>query len=171
MRFRDIKPLIDSGGYAIDVGLNYLKTTIDEYLEYGLELNPDFQRGHVWNEKQQTKFVEFLLRGGRSGLDIYLNHPNWQSGGDGWFVCVDGLQRITACLSFLNNEVKVFNHYYHEFEDRLPHSARLRIHVNSLKTREEVLEWYIQLNSGGTIHSDEEIERVKRLLELERIIA
>ncbi|MBT3123434.1 MULTISPECIES: DUF262 domain-containing protein [Bacillus] len=165
MKFKDIKQYIRSGGYAFDVGLRYLPETINNYInEYGLELNPDFQRGHVWSQDQQVKYLEYLLRGGRSGMDIYLNHPNWHSGGDGWFVCVDGLQRITACLKFINNEIKVFGHYYSQFEDRVPLGFGLRFNINSLKTRAEVLEWYIQLNSGGTIHTEDEINRVRRLL-------
>ena len=28
--------------------------------EMGLELNPDFQRGHVWTEQQQIAFLEYL---------------------------------------------------------------------------------------------------------------
>jgi len=37
--------------------------------------------------------------------------------------------------------------------------------VNNLKTRKEVLQWYIEFNSGGTVHTDAEIQRVKKLLE------
>lgn len=42
------------------------------------------------------------------------------------------------------------------------------INVNNLKTREEVLQWYIDFNAGGTVHSKEEIDRVKKLLEEEK---
>ena len=27
----------------------------------GLILNPDFQRGHIWTEEQQTAYIEYLL--------------------------------------------------------------------------------------------------------------
>jgi len=37
----------------------------------------------------------------------------------------------------------------------------------SWKTRAEVLTWYLQINAGGVVHSDEEIERVKELLKEE----
>jgi hypothetical protein len=40
-------------------------------------------------------------------------------------------------------------------------------HVNDLKTREEVLIWYLEMNSGGTPHTKEELDRVKRMLEKE----
>ena len=37
-------------------------------------------------------------------------------------------------------------------------------HVNDLKTKKEVLQWYIEMNTGGTPHSQEEILRVKNML-------
>lgn len=171
MRFKDIEPYIQCNNYSIDVSLRSLEGTIDDYIEeMGLELNPDFQRGYVWNERQQELFVEHLLREGVSGLDIFFNHTNWQNtsgSGDGWFVCVDGLQRLTACLGFLRNQVKAFGCYYRDFEDKIPMMVRLRFHVNNLESRKEVLEWYLQMNSGGTVHSQEELDRVAGLLAAE----
>ena len=41
------------------------------------------------------------------------------------------------------------------------------MNINNLQTRKEVLQWYIELNSGGTVHTDAEIDRVKKLLRKE----
>ena len=79
------------------------------------------------------------------------------------FVCVDGLQRITAILRFLGNEFPAFGSYYREFEDRLSITNTVRVHVNDLKSKKEVLTWYIEMNAGGTPHSKEEIDRVTAL--------
>ena len=173
MKFSDIKPFIRSGSYEIDVSLYHLKRTLSNWEEdYGLELNPDFQRGHVWTEEQQSAYVEFLLRGGVTSKVIYFNSPAFggDKGGDldETILCVDGLQRLTACLKFLNNEIKVFNHYYDEFEGSLRMMQGLKFNVNCLNKRADVLEWYLQFNEGGTIHTKEELDRVRKLLELEQ---
>ncbi|MFW5962442.1 MAG: DUF262 domain-containing protein [bacterium] len=165
-RFKDIPQFISNGRYSINVPINALRQTLDSYIkEYGLELNPDFQRGHVWTEEQQIAFVEYVLSGGRSGREIYLNHTRWSTGEDGWFVLVDGLQRITALLRFLNDEIKAFGSYYSEYTDFLRHHVDLIFSINELGTKKEVLEWYIQMNRGGTVHSDEEIQKVRRMIE------
>ena len=36
---------------------------------------------------------------------------------------------------------------------------------NNLKTKKEVLQWYIDMNTGGTLHTAEEIKRVKKLID------
>lgn len=36
--------------------------------------------------------------------------------------------------------------------------------MNHLDSEKEILEWYIDMNSGGTPHTDEEIEIVKNMI-------
>lgn len=169
MKFKDIPQFIECDNYHVNISMEYLVQRIAEWEnELGLQLNPDFQRGHVWTEEQQIAFIEFVLKGGKSGRDLYFNMAGWMTDFEGDFVCVDGLQRITAIQRFLNNEIKVFGQYYKDFgerTDRVRHN--MCIHVNTLKTKREVLQWYIEMNAGGTPHSKEEIERVRKLMEQE----
>ena len=64
----------------------------------------------------------------------------------------------------MNNEIRVFGNYYKEFEDKLPFDVELIFNINNLKTEKEVLQWYIDMNTGGTPHTDKEIERVRQML-------
>lgn len=167
-KFNDIPQFVSSGRYQVDYTVvSLVKFISEEIEEAGLILNPEFQRGHVWTEKQQTAWLEYHLKGGRSGNIIYLNDPNWRTGRPmpGTYVCIDGLQRITACQKFVNNEIKIFGSYFREYTDNirtLP--ATVSVNVNDLQTYKEVLQWYIDMNSGGTPHSETEIQRVKDIL-------
>jgi uncharacterized protein with ParB-like and HNH nuclease domain len=171
MRFSDIKQFP-----RIYYSVNQSWTTLDEWLDRQrhdgddlsrLNLNPDFQRGHVWTKKQQIEYVEFMLSGGTSGRNIYFNHPGWMSHFKGEFVLVDGLQRITAAQAFMHNEIPAFGSLYQDYEDEIAYDVDFIINVAKLQTRKDVLNWYILMNSGGTPHSQDEIERVKRLKESE----
>jgi hypothetical protein len=173
-RFEDIPQFTRNAGYAVDVSWHYLPDHYnDAILHCQLDINPEFQRGYVWTEAQKVRYVEFILRGGMTGRDIYTNCPGWKLGQvgrnfpKGWYVLVDGKQRLDAVLGFLNNEFPIFGgNYKRDYTDRLPIlGAGFRWHVNDLATYEEVLAWYCDLNKGGTVHSDEEIERVQRLKE------
>jgi len=155
--------------YRIDVSLAHLQEQIDTYVnEHSLDLNPDFQRGHVWSRYQQIEYMEFLFKNPTSGREIYFNHPNWMSTFKGHFVLVDGKQRLTAALKFLNNKIPIFNHYKNEWQGMYSFEIGFSFHIAKLKSRKEVLQWYLDFNSGGTPHSTEEIEKVKKLLEEER---
>lgn len=167
IKYRDIPKFTTQGDYHINVAFEDVTPVLDRYIrDRGLQMEPDFQRGHVWTEEQQIKYVEFMLMGGYSGKDIYFNHPTWHRGERGDMVLVDGLQRLAAIQAFMANKIKAFGHFQSEF-DIIPYHVDVIFHVNCLKTRAEVLTWYVQLNQGGVIHDPAEIARVKILLEQE----
>lgn len=169
MKFKDIPRFTRPGSYQVNMPLCYFVKWIKEnQMKCGLELNPDFQRGHVWTEKQQIAYIEFLLRRGKSGRVIYFNCPNWSAGGrNGEFVCVDGLQRTTAIMRFIDNEIPAFGVYCKDFEDELPMEIDVLVNINELQTRKEVLKWYIEMNDGGTPHTEAEINKVRKMLKQE----
>lgn len=145
--------------------VGYVKRIKKEVDDYNLQLNPDFQRGHVWTEEQQIAYIEFFLKGGKSGRDFYFNLNREE------YVCVDGLQRTIALTRFVNNEIKVFGQYFDEFEfDKFLVEYQTRdefsvnIYRNNLNSKKEVLEWYVDMNTGGTPHTEEEIERVQKMI-------
>ncbi len=166
--FGTIKKFTHQGNYCVSTDLRDFKYTIDRYIEkYDLQMNPDFQRGHVWTVEQQIKFIEFLLKGGKTD-PVQFNHTEWMSNNmsEGEMVCVDGLQRSTAIIKFLDDELPIFGGYTISQIDNLKiFDVSLQISVNNLKTRKEVLQWYIELNDGGTPHTTEEISKVKKMVE------
>ena len=169
MKFADIKPFTSWGHYQVDVSVRYLQNTLDDYVkDYNLDMNPDFQREHVWNETQQIRYLEFFFKGGRTGRDILFNCPNFTHGNPrGKMVLVDGKQRLEAFQRFFANEIVIFGGKLSEYTDKPDFTTTLRFFVNDLPTRMEVLQWYVDLNAGGTVHTTDEINRVRTMIGLE----
>lgn len=172
-KYADIPQYTQAGNYEVSVAWGYLKDWIKRNAEdlpkdSKFEMDPDFQRGHVWSEQQQIRYIEFILRGGHSSKVIYWNHPGWMKSWKGDMVLVDGKQRLSAVLRFLDNEIPAFGALRSEYTDnlRLTH-AEFRMNVNDLKTRSEVLQWYLDLNAGGVVHTSNELDRVRALLDYE----
>lgn len=170
MRYKDIKQF-PRCNYQVTVDWSSLQFQLDWMSrDYVADFDPDFQRGHVWTAKQQRSYCEYILRGGTSGKDLYFNCPNWENGStEGEFTLVDGKQRIRAVLRFLNDEIKIFDTYHKDFEGKLRGMlCNFTWHVAAIETRAELLEWYLDFNSGGTDHESEELDRVRELLRLEK---
>lgn len=172
----NIPKLTCQPNYRTDVPLDHLVATIEHYVAMGLDLNPDFQRGHVWAADQKVKWIEFLLKGGKSYSDIILNHPGWMKHYKGPFVVVDGKQRLAATLEFLNDGFAVFAGLHGKAEgwkaSEFDQATCFRqvsfgFAVNNLQKREDVLRWYLELNEGAIAHTYEELVRVKKLLAAE----
>lgn len=173
-----IAPL-PAAAYTVDVGVDrieaFLASTDSDARTMGghLELEPDFQRGHVWSDEQRIRYVEAFVRR-IADCKIIFNSPAWSSDkvrGDiapHVVQCVDGLQRLTSIRKFMAGDLAVFGGL--KAQDLLQTAfsprrlgANIQVCVYEFHWRSELLSFYIQHNSGGSVHSTEEIERVQAL--------
>lgn len=168
-RFRDIPQFTRDSNYHVDIAWDYMFNEDgwlnDMIATANLDIDPEFQRGHVWNETQQIRYCEFILRGGKSSRELYFNCPNWPHPDDGALVLVDGKQRMEAVRRFMGNEILVFGYRREEYTDRLDMlKARFSVNINNLETDAEVYQWYLDLNGGGVVHTEEELDKVRKML-------
>lgn len=173
---------------GFDVDWTDLNWTIERFRNNynGFDFNPDFQRGHVWTLEQQIKYVEACFRHtvGDTARTITLNCPEYKrdykakdSDLDG-FVVVDGLQRLTAVINFLDDEFTIFNDKVEGGMDKNSFDGTLfsiksgmsfKFNILNMQYKKELINYYLAFNAGGTVHSADEIERVKQMLvELEK---
>ena len=178
VRIADIAPpWVNDGGGGYTVMFNsFASRSFQEIFATGAPfVIPDYQRGHVWTQTQQVAYIEAKLRRQvPHDVDIIrANCPAWSITRSRTFTdldpetveLVDGLQRITAIQRFMRNEIGVFGGYRaSEIADVRRGMYALTYRVNSLTTRADVIRWYLQLNTSGTPHSADEIERVRGLL-------
>lgn len=132
---------------------------------------PDYQRAAVWSDDQCARFIGFMAEGG-SPPPVFVQR--WLASSGKPDEILDGLQRITAVVRFLNNEVpmeltdgtRVFlRDMDAESQRLLTRNAGPNISIRYVlcETRAAVLDLYLRLNRGGTPHTDAEIERVRAL--------
>lgn len=169
--------------YEIDMGFAHLEKWLDSMNrdwgrdgKPGLNLDPDFQRGHVWDDAQRVRYIEYLLRGGTAANTIHWNHAYWEffpghAAPDLPYELqiVDGKQRLEAVRRFMRGEVRAFGMLATdfagtEFDVNRVFNFRLRMNIHSLTSRAELLKFYLALNSGGVVHTPEELDRVRGLL-------
>ena len=162
------------------VTLDYLAWHFDNEVAVGLDMDPDFQRGHVWTEAQQVAYVEYMLRGGKTGVDIITAHTgdlvNDKSSPAGcrypYYALVDGKQRLRALLRFVSDEIAVFasprrpeGYRWSGLSSRFHRIAQcVRVVRIPMATRADILKLYIKFNAGGTPHTADEIDKVRALL-------
>lgn len=167
MEIGAIPQFIRTGTYQVNVDLERVPAMLGQYVvNYNLDMDPPFQRAHVWTVEQKSRYMEFFLRGGRSGRVIYFNCFNWSTcRGEPLMSLVDGKQRIDAICEFLEDRVEVFGGMKRsDFTGRARSYQDLLFNVNDLKSWAEVYQWYLDLNNGGTVHTPRELDKVRKLL-------
>lgn len=176
--YRSVRPLRKSA-YAVDVQLSRIEGFLSDMEAQAksmggtFELNPDFQRGHVWDQGKQVAFVENVFRG-IAPMVFRFNSPGWNRVPDATdmhpydVVCVDGLQRLTALRAFVAGEFPIFDTYSAKDLVGTPFDTNRigktwRLEMFDIAKRSDLLQFYLDINSGGVVHTDAELDRVRKL--------
>lgn len=163
----------------VTVTLDYLEKFLTKE-SVPFDFDPVFQRGNVWTREQEIAFMENFIRNPLSvNTNIYFNDgwlfnklvPNKRNSMiAGKYVCLDGLQRLTAIRNFIKGEYSIFGGmYWNDIQqspqcDRILMDCDLNFYETTFTTNEEVLNFYIDFNAAGSKHSEDEIQRVRDLL-------
>lgn len=142
------------------------------------DLNPDYQRGPVWTEEQQSKFIGHVLAGGVQP-PIYAQRYKTDKHApqkDYWNLpeeIIDGQQRLRAIAAFMQGQIPAL--VYHDAEWHAYWLKDMSKRENSFTvlysrviyidlSRTDRLRFYLRLNAGGVKHTEEELDRVRALL-------
>lgn len=164
---REIVGLFPRACYQVDCNWKYLEKMIaDQKKELGLDIDPVFQRAHVWTEKQQIDYVEYSMLGGELAKSLTFAAVGWRSISNlSWYALVDGKQRLEAVRKYLRNELPVFGRLYADHDDvgfSLPCSFGWR--VVEVDSPRDCAKIYLALNRGGTPHTAEDIAKAEQAL-------
>lgn len=134
-----------------------------------LEISPAFQRRAVWMDRERSELMETIV----SGLpfpEIYIHVVTDSDTGQQRHIVVDGQQRTTSILMFIDNEVQLpqsgpFNGSYFRNLNAAQKEAfwDYKIVVRSLrKTNEaEIRDIFARLNTNNITLNDQEIRNAR----------
>lgn len=142
-----------------------------------INMDPDYQRGHVWIDRQASLFLGHVLDGGdipKIYLQRYDSQANVGPGEDYLRMpmeIIDGKQRLQAIARWMRDEIPALCHdstviWYRDTSIPERRSLMLRLYYVDLP-RAARLRFYLRLNRGGSVHTDGEIARVEALLAAE----
>ncbi len=119
---------------------------------------PAFQRdNNKWNEKQKIQFVQNVFRGMSTNIMLFRMSELDDA------QIIDGLQRTTALLDFLEGRIRIFGGLsVDDIGARLKaFPSKMTISIFTFDKWEDVGRFYIEINEGIT-HSPEDIEKCKK---------
>ena len=173
-RLTDLPQQTPPPGWETHVGMHHLGWFHERWVRsYGLELDPPFQRGHVWTDAQRSAWMEHVVTGGYTGRTLTFNCPGWQGRDErGPIVLVDGKQRIETLRRFADDAVPVFGRTRSAWQGAMDErtgwargrAADMVLRMHALRTEAEIMRWYLEMNAAGTPHGQEELERVRALV-------
>lgn len=149
--------------------------TVGNYLfwsqEGDLDLNAPYQRAYVWEEKEQQDFLYSVFNNLPIGTIAIVDKETFVEGEPNYEV-VDGKQRLTTILMFLNNKIpyKTAEGSFY-FKDLDPATTRQLRHRSMPyqclyhgMTDKDKLEYFYRVNFTGVPQSEEHRDKIIGLL-------
>lgn len=157
--------------------------------EYGLDLNPSYQRGSVWTNEQRMNLVRSWLGGVPiPAVTINDRFKATRDDSNGVYAVIDGKQRIETTLAWFDGELAVPASW---FDDEFIEStietddgpyitskgltrsgkalfnmyARLNVIEVAVPTIQEEAELYVMLEQSGTPQTAEDVANAQRIAE------
>ena len=131
------------------------------------------RRGRVWTKAQSEAFAGFFIEGNRVPAFYIRQRTLDDSEAD---EVIDGKQRLIALGQFVSGEIDAVlwsgeRMRYADLSDVGKRGFKSvpvpLIELPESTTDREAMAVYLRLNRGGTPHTEEEIERVRRMMYLD----
>lgn len=136
---------------------------------FGVDFNPDYQRGAVWDDEDRQKLLDSLFNGRDIGRFVFKELPYTRIEKDRcYYEIVDGKQRMLTLLAYFENRFPYKGVYYNDLsskdKDWLMNASIGVAEINQNATRAEVLEVFLTLNEGGKPVAKEILDHARELL-------
>jgi len=152
-----------------DLRLNYSQRDISGlmhiYYRFGLDLNPDYQRGNVWELNDKILLIDSIFKNIDIGKFTIIKRPfkeNEQS-----YEILDGKQRMITLLEFFEGKFKYKGLEFSELnwiDQNHFENYNLSYAEASPMSHEQKYRYFLNLNVTGKPVDPEHIKHVKNLL-------
>lgn len=138
--------------------------------QYGIDLEPEYQRGNVWTHEQKVALVDSIFKNVDIGKFAVIKRP-WGNNPNTpatplLYEMLDGKQRLTAIWEFYCGRFKYQGKYFYELHPRdqshFKHYTISYAETNPM-TKEQKYRYFLKLNTTGTPVDPEHLQKVRRL--------
>ena len=158
-----------------DIFFNYSQRDLSGLLSYmtsayGIDLNPDYQRGTVWNEAQKVALIDSVFK----NIDIGKFTIIKRKWGDNpnkpetpfMYEMLDGKQRLTALFEFRTSQFLYKGMFFHQMNpfdrNHFKHYPVSYAETEPL-TDEQKYRYFLKLNTTGTPVDKQHMRKVREL--------
>jgi hypothetical protein len=164
-----------------DVHFNYQQRDLISLVnmmlkDYGIDLEPEYQRGNVWSKQQKYDLIDSVFRNIDIGKFAVIKRP-WGKNPNvpatpKLYEMLDGKQRLTALFEYYMGRFKYRGLYFYELCHRdKGHFKHYSVSYaeSAPLTKEQKYRYFLKLNTTGTPVDINHIKKVRELWLKEQI--
>jgi len=158
-----------------DVRFNYQQRDLISLInmmlrEYGIDLEPEYQRGNVWSKQQKYDLIDSIFKNIDIGKFAVIKRP-WGKNPNvpatpKLYEMLDGKQRLTALFEYYTGRFKYRGKYFYELchkdKGHFKHYS-VSYAESSPLTKEQKYRYFLKLNTTGIPVDINHIKKVREL--------
>lgn len=152
-----------------EMRLQFFQSSLSSFHSYiykfGVDMNPDYQRGLVWQLEDKQKLIDSIFKGVDIGKFVFIRRDYGSE--SHLYEILDGKQRLTAIMEFLEDRFKYNGFYYselHPVDQSHIQGYSVSLAEVSNPTKEQIYRYFLRLNIGGKPMAQEQLDKVEKLL-------
>lgn len=155
-----------------DMRLSFYQTSLSSFdsivYHFGIDIEPEYQRGLVWQLEDKQKLIDSIFKGIDIGKFVFIRRDFDEKGA--LYEILDGKQRLTTIIEYREDRFR-FNgllfselHPYDQSHIKGYHIATAEI---TNPTKEQIYKYFLRLNTGGKPIDISHLQKVEGLLKQE----
>jgi hypothetical protein len=152
-----------------DMRLQFHQSSISSFdttvYHFGIDLEPDYQRGLVWTMEDKVKLIDSIFKGVDIGKFVFIRRD--YSSDKHLYEILDGKQRLTTIMEFREDRFRYNGFLYselHPFDQSHIDGYSISVADVSNPTKEQIYRYFLRLNTGGKPMDEAHLDKVKKLL-------
>lgn len=149
-----------------DIRFNFytsrINSLIKDFENFGVDLNPIYQRGLVWGKEQEIALINSIFTNIEIGKFAFIRRSFSHKGE--LFEILDGKQRLNTLLKFYYDRFKYNGYFYSELNNK-DKNHFLNFSISKAETEpiteKQKINYFLYLNTNGIQVSKEHIEKIK----------
>jgi len=143
-----------------------LSSILSKLYHFGIDMNPDYQRGNVWDLKDKVRLIASIFMNVDIGKFVFIELPYKDNSPS--YEILDGKQRVIAISEFYEGRYKFNGYYFNDLCQRdrntfRHHSVSVATVRNESIKLSDKYRYFLRLNVGGKPQDPEHIKKVETL--------
>lgn len=158
-----------------DMRLSYSQTHLTNLFSkayyFGVDFEPDYQRDYVWELEDKVSLIDSIFNNVDIGKFAFINlsDEKWEATGYKYsYEVLDGKQRIRALLDYYEDRFEYQGFTFSQLSNRdQNHIENYSVNIAEVRDveREQVLQYFLQLNTTGKVMDKSHLDKVRGMLE------
>lgn len=158
---------IENNDLKLNYSQRYLSGLLTKVYHFGVDFEPDYQRDFVWELEDKVSLINSIFNNIDIGKFVFINKGVMNPS-----EILDGKQRLKTICDFYEGKFQYKGYYFRELsykDQRFFEDYNVNVGEVEDISREQILRYFIMLNTGGKLMAKEQLDKVKKMLVKEEI--